>query len=246
MEPAFKIAICDDEIVFLELLYDQVERIMAKHNYPCEIIDFSDSYEFTQYCRKNIVDVILADIDIPDKDGFTAVKELQEQQPDIAVIFVSAHEELAYQSFYYNPFQFVSKADLDRLDDILIDLIRKLKRRREQKDVIHIEADDNIIDINVNEVMYLKSDRNYIAAYSENENVLLKFRGILRGIYAQLSDCGFIYTHKSYIINCRFIQNFERKKVLLANNREIKGTRNTDIIDEAQKLYGKFMRELRW
>ena len=246
MESVFKIAICDDEIVFLEQLYNRVEQIMSRYNYPCEIIDFGDSHDFTQYCKKNIVDIILADIDIPDKDGFTAIKELQEQQPDIAVIFVSAHEELAYQSFYYNPFQFVSKADLARLDDILIDLIRKLKRRREQKDIIHIEADDNIIDINVNEVMYLKSNRNYIVAYNENENALLKFRGILKNIYAQLSEYGFIYTHKSYIINCRFIQNFERKKVVLANNREVKGTRNTDIIDEAQKLYGKFMRELRW
>ncbi|MCH5213262.1 MAG: response regulator transcription factor [Oscillospiraceae bacterium] len=240
------IAICDDEVTFLDDLYNRVEQIVSKYNYKCNIIEFDNSGEFTNYCKKNIVDIILADIDIPDKDGFTAVKELQEQQPDIPVIFVSAHEELAYQSFYYNPFQFVSKADLDRLEHVLIDLIQKIERRKQQKDIVHIEAEGNIVDINVNEVMYLKSDRNYIMAYNENENVLLKFRGILKSIYAQLSDSGFIYTHKSYIINCRFIQNFERKKVVLANNSEIKGTRNTDIIDEAQKLYGKFMRELRW
>ena len=240
------IAICDDETAFLADLYNRVKQIISEYGYECNIIGFDSSNEFIEYCKKYDVDIIMADIDIPDKDGFTAVKELQKQKPDIAVIFVSAHEELAYQSFYYNPFQFVSKADMDRLESVLIDLIGKISNRRQHKDVIHIEADGHIINININEVMYLKSDRNYIVAYNKDENVLLKFRGVLKSVYAQLSDAGFIYIHKSYIINCRFIRKFERKKVVLANNREIRGTRNSDIIDEAQKLYGRFMRGLRW
>lgn len=240
------IAICDDEITFLGDLYNRVEQIVSEYHYECNIIEFDNSSEFIKYCKKNIVDIILVDIDIPDKDGFTAVKELQEQQPDIPVIFVSAHEELAYQSFYYNPFQFVSKADLDRLEHVLIDLIRKLERRRQQQNIIHIEVDGNIVDINANTVMYLQSNKNYIIAYDEAENEIFRFRGTLRNVYDKLSDFGFIYTHKRYICNCRFIKKFERKKVILSDDKEITGTRNTDIIDEAQRLYGKFMRELRW
>lgn len=246
MVSTFKIAICDDEMLFLRQLYNKVENIMSMNNYQCDIVDFDNSHELVKYCKKNLVDVILADIDMPDKDGFTAVKELQEQQPDIAIIFVSAHEELAYQSFYYNPFQFISKADLDRLDDVLISLIQKIKRRKEHQDIIQLVAEDNVILINVNEVMYLQSHKNYIIAYGEKENEIIKFRGSLKNAYDRLSDFGFIYTHKSYIINCRFIRHFERKRVILINDKEIKGTRNTDIIDEAQRLYGKFMREIRW
>ena len=148
------IAICDDETAFLADLYNRVKQIISEYGYECNIIGFDSSNEFIEYCKKYDVDIIMADIDIPDKDGFTAVKELQKQKPDIAVIFVSAHEELAYQSFYYNPFQFVSKADMGRLESVLIDLIGKISNRRQQKDIIHIEADGHIINININEVMY--------------------------------------------------------------------------------------------
>ena len=246
MNVTVNIIICDDELNFLEYLYSRVEQIMLNHGYSCKIVEFSDSYEFIQYCKKNIVDVILVDIDMPKKDGFAAVRELQKQKPDIAVIFVSAHEELAYQSFKYNPFQFVSKADLDRLEDVLVYLMRKVRRRREHKDIIHIKLVENIIDINVNEVMYLRSDKNYITAYDEKEQALLRFRGVLKNMYTELSNYGFVYTHKRYIINCRFIQKFENRKVILTNDKEITGTRNTEIITEAKKLYGKFMREERW
>lgn len=242
----FKIAICDDELMFLEYLYNRVEQIMLRYNFDYEIADFSDSDAFIQYCRKNIVDVVLVDIDMPKKDGFSAIKELQVQQPDIAVIFVSAHEELAYQSFQYNPFQFISKADPERLDDVFVYLMRKIRQRKYQKEIIHIKLAENIVDINVNEVMYLQSDKNYVTAYDEDEQPLIRFRGLLKNIYTELADYGFIYIHKRYIINCRFINKFENRKVVLSNNKEIASTRNAEVMSEAKRLYGEFMRKERW
>lgn len=246
MRNIFKIAICDDEIAFLEKIYNQVKNIMEKNNCLVEIIDFDNSSDFIHYCKKNIVDIILVDIDMPNKNGFESVRELQEQQPDIAVIFISAHEELAYQSFYYNPYQFVSKADLGRLDNILIELVDKINRRKNQQNIIHINIDDNIIDINVDEAVYLQKEKNYISVYDEHDCKIQKFRGTLRSVYGQLADYGFICTNQSCIINCRFVQTFERKKVILSNNKEITGTRKTAMISEAQKLYGQFMRGQRW
>ncbi len=246
MEITFNIVICDDEINFLELIYTKVKNITERYNYLCEIIDFDNSNEFIRYCKKNIVDIILIDIDMPSKDGFAAVKELQEHQPDIGVIFVSAHEELAYQAFKCNPYQFVSKADLGRLDSVLIELIFKIKHRKESQDIIHININNDIININVKDTVYLLKEKNYISVYGEHDVQIQKFRGILKSVYEQLSDHGFICTNRSCIINCRFIRNFERKKVILLNGKEIKGTRKAIVIDEAQRLYGKFKREQRW
>ncbi len=240
-----KIAICDDELVFLEKLYDMVERIMTEHNYLCEIIDFDDSREFISHCRKNHTDIILADIDMPGKDGFEAICELQKQQPDISVIFVSAHEELAYRSFYYNPYQFVSKNDLHRLNGILPGLVQELSRKREASEIVYIFLGEKIVSLNVNKVAYLKSDKNYIAAHDLSGRVLFKFRGALRNIISQLSDYGFIFIHKSYICNCRFIGRFERKKLILANGRTINVTRKQDMLDEAQQTYFKYIRDKR-
>ena len=245
---AFKlnIVICDDDLNFLKYLYDRVEQIMLCYNCTYEITEFSCSDEFIQYCRKNVVDVILVDIDMPKKDGFLAVKELQVQQPDIAVIFVSAHEELAYQSFQYNPFQFISKADLDRLDDVLIYLMRKIRYKKEYKEIVHLNIAGNVTNINVNEVMYLKSDKNYVMAYDEDEQVIWRVRAVLKNIYIELANHNFIYIHKRYVVNCRFVQRFENRKVILSNDKQITSTRNTEIMSEAKRVYGEFMRKERW
>ena len=238
-----KIAICDDETGFLRSIYERTTKVFEKLGYPCKIYDFSDSRELIAYCRREPVDAILADIDIPGKNGFDAVRELKEQQPDIPVIFVSSHEELAYQSFRYNPYQFVSKSDMDRLDDVLSGLVKRLIRHREINNIIHFASASGVVDINVNEIMYFKGDRNYVAAYGENGKTLFKFREKLKNLYPALSGSGFIYTQKSYIINCRFISRFERKRVMLTDGTEITNTRRSEIVDEAQRLYGRFMRE---
>ncbi len=246
MNMLFNIAICDDELSFLEYLYQHVEDCLSKYNYTYEIVDFLDSNEFIQYCRRNIADIVLVDIDMPKKDGFQAIKELQEKQPDLAVIFVSAHEELAYQSFKYNPFQFVSKADLDRLEEVLLYTVRKIEQRKTQKDIVHIMSGNSMIDINVKEVMYLQSDKNYVTAFDRHECALFKFRGMLKNIYTKLSEHGFLFIHKRYIVNCRFIKLLTRGKVVMSNDRELTISRNSETRSQVQALYGKFMREERW
>ena len=238
------IVMCDDDIGFLQQLYDRTEEIMQKLGIEYSIKEFDNGRETVAYCRENGADMILADIDMPDKSGFEAIRELQEQQPEVPVIFVSSHEELAYQSFRYNPFQFVSKSEPERLEAVLTTLVKRMGRSRES--LICIETESGMVDINVDRVMYLQSDRNYIIGYDEDEIEVIRFRGILKNVYDALSGAGFIYTHKRYVINCRFIRRFERKKVILDSGREISGTRNTEMIDEAQRVYGSFMRRKRW
>lgn len=55
---------------FLNMLYNKARNIMEKHGCPFEIVYFDNSGDFIQYCRKNVVDIILADIDMPNKNGF--------------------------------------------------------------------------------------------------------------------------------------------------------------------------------
>lgn len=244
MDYVFNIAICDDDGQFVDEVADKVSEIMSKNCYKYIVHECYDGRELVEYCKNNTVDIILADIDMPNMNGFEAVEELQKRQPDLSIIFITAHNELAYQAYDYHPYQFINKTDLRKLERVLKTLVKKIQLKKNSNEIIHLQL-DGIIDINVNEIMYLKSNRNYISIYSLNDDVT-EIRGVIKDVYSQLSQVGFIYVQRSYIVNCRFIKDFDRKKITLKNDLEISVTRNTEMMREAQQIYGRFMRNLRW
>lgn len=244
MDTKINIVICDDDKSFANELHHQILNIISEHGYDCDIHEFFNGDESVRYCERNLADIVLVDIDMPKMNGFDTVKELQKNQPDLAVIFVTSHEEYAYQAYDYQPFWFVSKRKIEKLNEVMSKLLMKIKHRKESREIIHLNF-GSIVDINVNEVVYLKSDRHYISVFNNDEEIT-KFRGGIKEVYEQLKYAGYIYVHRSYIVNCRFIDRFDYQCVTLKSGKKISVTRNKEIINEAKKIYAKFMRESRW
>lgn len=241
-----KIAVCDDDKKFADRITRQIKEITLSKGILCDITNFYDGIELVSYCKKHNTDILILDIDMPVMNGFEAVDELRKSQPEIAVIFITAHNEFAYQAYDYQPFWFVSKSDLCKLGEVLLKLINKINLHRAENNFIVLKL-NNIVHINAAEIMYLKSERNYINAYKVNGEVF-KFRGAMKDTYEQLEDRGFIYVIRGCIVNCRYIEKIDKRKniILMKNNDRIHITSDAEAIRKIDAVYGKFMRESRW
>lgn len=255
MDIVFRIAVCDDDAIFLDKIYDKVLDIAIQNDCKCEIIKLYSGAELTDYCTKIPQDIIITDIDMPDfnvpqklqmpnMEGFKAAKALQEKYPETEILFVSAHEELAYQSFRYRPFSFISKKDLSLLNDDLGELLQKLKKRKENNSLCTLTIDKKVYNINTDEIMYFKTEKHYLRAYLSGgkENT---YRINIDDTYAQLKDADFIFVHRSYLLNCKFIKYLDAQIVRMTDCTEISVTRNREKFDEAKKIFGKFKRGMR-
>lgn len=255
MDIVFRIAVCDDDAIFLDKIYDKVFDIAIQNDCKCEITKLYSGKELTEYCTKSPVDIIITDIDMPDfnvpqklqmpnMEGFKAAKALQEKYPETEILFVSVHEELAYQSFRYRPFSFISKKDLSLLSDDLGELLQKLKERKENNSLCTLTIDKKVYNINTDEIMYFKKEKHYLRAYSSGgkENT---YRININDAYAQLKDADFISVHRSYLLNCKFIKYLDAQIVRMTDGTEISVTRNREKFDEAKKIFGKFKRGMR-
>lgn len=231
------IVICDDDANMVGILHDKVLSVMEDNGLKCNIKELYDGEALVKYCTENEVDAVLVDVDMPKMDGFKAVEELQKTQPDLIIVFVSAHERYGCQSYDYQPFWFISKRKLEKLDDVLLKLAMKLKRRKESEELIYLKF-DKLISVNVNELMYLKSDKHYIYGYTY-AGEMVKFRGSLTTVYEQLKQADFVYVQQRYVINCRYIETFSAQYVTLKNQEKITVTRNNKMLNEAQQLYLK-------
>lgn len=240
MEKIINIVICDDDVLFVNMLNERITEVMHNENYPCVIIDKYSGTELMEYCSENSVDIVITDVDMPGMTGFDVIQKLQNEQRNLEVIFVTSHEEYAYQAYDYQPFWFVSKRHIERIGEVIKKLLKKIKFYT--NDICCLEL-DKIYRINIKEIYYFKSHKHYVYAYAENEPVL-KMRGSVRDVYSQLKSKGFILVQQRYVINCRYIERFDSRYVSMSNKEKIPVTRDSRIILEAQRLYSKFLREL--
>ena len=152
-------------------------------------------------------------------------------------LFVSAHEELAYQSFRYRPFSFVSKRDLKMLAEDLGELLQKIKKRKTRNSLVHLTVGENFYVINTDEVMHFKSDRHYIRAYMADETEK-SYRCSINDAYNQLKSASYIFIHRSYLINCKFVRYFNTQLVILSNdliNRDIDKSVRLSLLEKRSK-----------
>lgn len=243
MELLFNIVICDDDANFVSDICLRVLNAAKKINVQCNIVELHDGNELVKHCQQNISDIILADIDMPTVNGFDAIKALQKQQPDLAVIFITAHEEFAFQAYNYQPFWFVSKRDLSYLEDVLLKLMEKIEYRKNMREIVYIQC-DKLVEINNEQVIYIKSSGHYLTTYTlqGKDN---SFRCGIQQAYDYLKEDGYICAHRSYIVNCRYIKGFSQSGIVLKNREELPVSRNKDIIEDALKVYKRYLRRSR-
>ncbi len=79
-----KILIVDDENETRQTLND-----FLANRIECEIIEAENGYEATEKLEKNLIDLILLDINMPGISGIEVIKKAKEISNDIAVIVVT-------------------------------------------------------------------------------------------------------------------------------------------------------------
>jgi len=178
-------------------------------------------------------DLIFLDIQMPDMNGFTVVSKLA-IKPHI--IFTTAYDSYALKAFEINAVDYLLKPfDEDRLC-IALERIRVLKKK---KQVSHLEdkikkllrsyenkATDFLneiliplngrdITIYVEDVIYFKSDGNYVKIVTETKSYL--HRSTLNSLSDRLDTNQFLRIHRSTILNKFYI-----KKCSYNSNNEYK------------------------
>jgi DNA-binding NarL/FixJ family response regulator len=88
-----KVLLVDDHV----LIRKGISLLLTKH-YDIEVVgEASDGAEAIQLVEQLQPNVVLMDISIPEGiDGFTATVEIKKHQPNVKVIMLTMHNELAY------------------------------------------------------------------------------------------------------------------------------------------------------
>jgi two-component system response regulator AtoC len=138
MKPA--ILIVDDDEVMRETLSD----VLRKRGY--EIFSENSGYGALSIIKKNIIDLILLDMRLPDVDGIEVLKKIKEFDTDILVIMMTAYSDVqtAVSSMKSGAYHYINKPfELEELKLLiekgletksLINEVRRLRSQQKEED----------------------------------------------------------------------------------------------------------------
>ena len=226
-----KISICDDESKILEEIASFVEREFPS----ARIKSYSDGTSFISSGEER-PDVLLIDIDMPGMSGMDVAAALALEKVQTLIVFVTAHDELVYDSFKYHPFAFVRKKFLEEeLRNVLTDCEKEIEGR--SKRFIFQNA-SNMVNLAQSEILYFEGQANYLAIHSTGGQY--RMRSTMSAVEEELKNSGFLRIHKGFLVNLEHIRILKTEELELDNGEVLPIGKSYS--ESAKKSILRFMR----
>ena len=236
-----KTAICDDNEVFLMKFKDIVSTMFSKYHIVSDISAYSSGSLLLQHHTQKPFDIIFLDIDMPRVSGFDVAAALKKKSKYTLFVFVTNHNELIYDSFLFQPLNFITKSSNEIMQQRLITVVRQIKERLIQHKTIILEND--IIGkkaVNISDIVYIESNRHNVIYHIKGEKDPITISGSISALQKEYNDCGFIRIHKKYLVNMKhmFNVNISKEYVEFKDHSILSMSRNLrHTVDEAFTQY---------
>lgn len=207
--------IVDDEPLAVKLLKDYVSKVPDLQL----VMAGSDVFAALQLAQQGDVDLIFLDIQMPELTGIQFMKILNGR---VKVILTTAYEEYALQAFDHDVVDYLLKPFSP---ERFLTAVNKAKERLQTTapvaaaqapaplDHIFVKSEYRIIRIDLKDIYYFESLRDYVAIHHSGGKTLTLQS--LRSFEEELDGQQFLRIHKSYIIAVNKIDAIERKRVII-------------------------------
>lgn len=214
-----RLAVCDDSIAERTLIVSVIEDFFSKLDTTC--LPFSSGEELVEYISKtnDSIDAIFLDIEMGQMDGMTAAHEVRKALPNVPIIFITSHKELAPDGYEVQAFRFVCKP-IDR--NKLISALSSLKTHLLNKVSIVVRHNGEDVIIPLDSILWIESDNNDVRIICENKTITTRMR--LRDAWNELSDIStgrFAYSHRCTIVNLSHVKSLSSSQVKLDNGASL-------------------------
>ena len=229
----YSIVVCDDVCETAEYIVARVRDKMAELHCQSNVVWYSDSRKLKKSIENgNYYDVMLMDIDMPGTNGIDLCKLCRQKGNESIIVFVSAKEQMVFQTFEVQPFRFIRKTFFEEeLDGLCRDLVRELEKRNEKWLRFYNEIEDKVYAVNINKLIYVEARNKECCLVSTNEEQNIKIK--LGDLEESLASYSFIKVHRSYLVNPMHIFKIDQDEVKLTGDRTIPlSRRRRELIKE--------------
>ena len=205
-----KAVIIDDS----RLARNELKRLLKVHEEVFIHAEASDADTAREIIEEDQPDLIFLDIQMPGKDGFQLIEEL-EYIPE--VIFTTAYNEYAIQAFEVNALDYLVKPiQTQRLKSAIQKVITKTKDKHQQEeraerlretDQVFVKDGERCWFVQLAEIRLFEIEGNNTKVYFEKESPIV--HKTLNYLETRLNERAFFRANRQQIINLKWIQKIE-------------------------------------
>ena len=197
---------------------------------PCLIRQFNSGQELLRAPER--FDMVFLDIIMRDPNGMSTAQLLRTKSPDTILIFISSSREYVFDAYDVEAFQYLLKPiDTGKLRCVLQKAVCKTETHSSEYMMISIERQKK--KLYLDDICYFEIRGRKIDIHKADDTLTYYEQiGILE---KNLQGKGFFRCHKSYLINLRHVDTYNRQEVTLDNGEKI-------MI--AKRRYDDFIKEI--
>lgn len=208
----------DDEKPALDLLADNISKLpYLRLTAKCRNVA-----EATDIMRKERIDLVFVDIQMP---GVTGIQFVQTLPVKPLVIFITAYEKYAIDGYALDVVDYLLKpVALERFIKACSKAyeIFNLKTRPVPdasgiyNEYLFVNVDYSYVKIDVNDIIFLEANKDYTRIYFNSGNSPVLTRMSMKAAAEKLPPGKFIRIHKSYIVAVQHIKVIRKDTVALS------------------------------
>lgn len=221
-----QIAICDDEKEIRRMLAEKIQKWYPK----ADLLFYQSGNELLLSDKQP--DILLLDIQMPEKNGMETAKELRKNNKETIIIFVTGLEDFVFQAFDVRAFHYLVKPfDDEKFAEVLQNAVRQLEDRKKtetanrKKEVprLMITAKGKHITVNLEDIVYAEVfDRKVIIHTMDSD---IEYYGKMKELEKKAGD-EFYRPHRAYLVNFNFIRKYDATTIYLKKGQALMAKQN--------------------
>ena len=205
-----KLVICDDNPADIDYITGLVGEWRRQTGAGVEILSFPSAEALLFAWEENRdMDILLLDIEMGEISGMKLARHLRRAGAAMQIVFITGYMDYIAEGYDVEALHYLLKPVTgERLGQVLD---RALERIRTREHMLWLTLQDGVVRLSVYEIRYLEVMRNYTTVHgAEDYSVKRSLNDLEREL-----DGGFYRTHRSFIVNLRFVKRITRTEVIL-------------------------------
>lgn len=219
-----KIAVCDDEIQFIDNVCILLEQWAKKHGIELNIYQFTNGDDLIAAHQNKCMDLIFLDVIMPLLNGMDTARELRNNNQMVPIIFLTSSKEFALASYEVKALNYLTKPVEDaKLVNILDEF---LKTTQNAKETFTARTSIGFYKITIDDVDYLEAQNKQVIVHLSNGTTIE-----IRELFSKCEEIftlekGFFKCHRSYIVHLSHVEQFTKTQINTNNGSTIPISRN--------------------
>ena len=214
IQKQFVIGLCDDDRFIHNQIEDKINGHFATISDKIKIIHYESAKQVID--RKDALDALLLDIDMPEMDGIELGYRIRQWNVEYKIIMLTGRIDRFKDAFKIGAFRFVSKPI--EWEDLFCAIEDVMENKRDYQQVC-VHRDGLQYQLAQKDIMYVQANGSSTLIFTENSEY--RSERTLSEWAELLNQHLFIQCHKSFVVNMGMIEDIQKNIIHMHNGDKV-------------------------